>query len=89
MPVARVVRKRLFFGADDAANQLAPEQQIGICVLHFLDDRLRQLVEKRLVDAQFLSVAHGSTHDFAQHVAAPPRLAGMTPSEIRNVVART
>ncbi len=62
--------KAFFFGAQHALDVQAALAQLGVGRTHLLDQRLDQLEEKRLADAEFVPVAQRAADDPAQHVAA-------------------
>ncbi len=70
MPCASVSAKRSSSVTQHALDVQAGLAQFGIGRAHLLDQRLDELVEKRLADAELVAVAQRAANDPAQHVAA-------------------
>ena len=68
--LAQVGAEALLLGQDDAADELAVIDDLGIHAAHELDQLVNVLVEERLVQAKHMALHDGAAQQAAQHVAA-------------------
>ncbi len=59
-----------FFELQRFLDQVFGTDQFGIGLPHLTHQRPDQAIHQRLFGAEQLAVAHGATHDPAQHIAA-------------------